>query len=185
MVSIADNPLWPERLIHELEAHDQRAVAVARGLGADELNWQPATDVWSVGQCLQHLCVTTEVYLPALAAALKGRPRSPVREITPGWFGRWFIRTYVEPSPQGRRARAPRKIAPGERIEPSILDAFLRSNEAARALIGRGASCDVNRVRYRDPLVPLVRFTVGTGLEILSIHQRRHLLQAERVAASR
>jgi hypothetical protein len=34
-----------------------------------------------------------------------------------------------------------------------------------------------------NPFVPLVRFTVGTGVEIVWRHQHRHLLQAERVAA--
>jgi hypothetical protein len=29
--------------------------------------------------------------------------------------------------------------------------------------------------------VPLVRFTVGTGLQIIARHNHRHLLQAERV----
>jgi hypothetical protein len=43
---------------------------------------------------------------------------------------------------------------------------------------------DVNRIRFRNPFIPVLRFTVGTGLEILSNHQRRHLLQAERVRES-
>jgi hypothetical protein len=32
--------------------------------------------------------------------------------------------------------------------------------------------------------VALIRFTVGTGLEILTRHENRHLLQAERVRAN-
>jgi hypothetical protein len=39
-------------------------------------------------------------------------------------------------------------------------------------------------VWFRNPFVPLIRFTVGTGLEILSKHERRHLLQAERIRES-
>jgi hypothetical protein len=186
VVSPADStlPAWSVRLIDELNAMDQRATALVRGLSPEQLNWRPAEDIWSVGQCLQHLYVANEVYLPSIASALENRSRSPVQDICPGWVGRWFIRNYIEPSSQSRRARAPKKITPAQRIDPSILDLFLRSNEAARDFIRRAGGYDVNRIRFRNPFVPLLRFTVGTGLEIVSKHQLRHLLQAERVRRS-
>ena len=154
---------------------------LARGLSPEQLNWKPTEDVWSVGQCLHHLYVTNEVYLPAISKALDGRPPSPVPGITPGWLGRWFIRTYIEPSPQSKRAQAPGKIAPARQVDSSVLELFLRSDDVARALVRRAGAYDVNRIRFKNPLIPLVRFTVGTGLEILWRHQRRHLLQAERI----
>ena len=174
-------PRWSVRLIDELESMDRRATALARGLGAAQLNWRVTEGSWSVGQCLQHLLSANEVYLPPIADSLENQPRSPIQDITPGWFGRWFIRNYIEPSPESRRATAPRKIKPAERIEPSVLELFLRSNDVARDLVRRAAAHDVNRIRFRNPFVPLVRFTVGTGLQIISRHQHRHLLQAERV----
>jgi hypothetical protein len=54
----------------------------------------------------------------------------------------------------------------------------------ARELIRRASSYDVNRIRFRNPFVPLLRFTVGTGLEIITKHEDRHLLQAERLKQS-
>jgi DinB family protein len=176
-------PAWSMQLIDELDTSDRRATELARGLSPEQLNWKPA-EGWSVGQCLHHLYVTNEVYLPALAKALDDRPPSPVQGITPGWFGRWFIRTYIEPSPRGKRARAPGKIAPARQVDSAVLELFLRSNDVARALVRRAGAYDVNRIRFRNPLIPLLRFTVGTGLEILWRHQRRHLLQAERIRQS-
>jgi hypothetical protein len=172
---------WAGRLISELDSADQRATELAMGLTPLHLNWRPSPDAWSVGQCLEHLRATNEVYLPAMSASLADRPVQTVQEITPGWFGAWFIRNYIEPSPESKRARAPKKIAPGAQVDPSILDLFLASNQAARELVRSASRYDINRVRFKNPFVPLLRFTVGTGLEIVSSHQRRHLLQAERV----
>ncbi len=176
-------PAWSTRLIAELEANDRHAGELARGLTAEQLNWRPAPHAWGVGHCLHHLYVTNHVYLSAIARALDDGLPSPsdVQEITPGWFGRWFIQNVIEPSPQSRRRRAPRKIVPAEQIDASILDLFLQSNVGTRDLVRRASAYDVNRIRFKNPFVPLVRFTVGTGLEIVSRHQRRHLLQAERV----
>jgi hypothetical protein len=174
-------PTWAVRLAFELSANDQRAQALAAGLTEEQLNWQPELGSWSVGQCLEHLCITNEAYLTPISAALKEKPDSPVEQITPGWFGRWFIRSFVEPSPNGKRVSAPPKIRPAARVDIAVLNRFLSSNKSCRELIVRTRDKDINRIRFWNPFVPGVRFTAGTGLEIIAGHERRHLMQAERV----
>ena len=174
-------PSWSQQLISELDAADGRAERLAKALTHEQLNWRPRPDAWSIGQCLEHLYATNQVYLPAISASLEGRRRDRVQEIVPGWFGRWFIRTYIEPSSGTKRAKAPPKIVPGKQVEQSVLELFLRSNRETRELVCRASEYDVNRIRFKNPFIPMLRFTVGTGLEIVSKHQSRHLLQAERV----
>ncbi|MGB7847269.1 MAG: DinB family protein [Candidatus Acidiferrum sp.] len=177
-------PAWSIRLAFELSANDQTAQALAAGLTDEQLNWQSAPGSWSVGQCLEHLCLTNEAYLTSISAALKEKPDSPVEQITPGWLGGWFIRSFVEPSPNSKRVPAPRKIRPAARADLAVLDRFLSGNKSCRELIVRTRGKDVNRIRFWNPLVPGIRFAVGTGLEIIVSHERRHLLQAERVRDS-
>lgn len=174
-------PAWCTRLLAEIDAADQRAIALAKPLTTEQLNWKPSPGEWSIGQCLDHVCVANEVYVAAMEKGLPGRPRGVAQEITPGWFGRWFIRTAIEPSPQSRKGRAPRKIVPRSEVDQSVLDRFLGTNVRSRDFVRRAAQYDVNRVRFQNPFVPIIFFTLGTGLEVLVRHQRRHLLQAERV----
>ncbi len=174
-------PNWVTRLSFELSANDQNARALAAGLTNEQLNWPPAPGSWSIGQCLEHLCITNEAYLPAISAALEGKPDAPVEEITPGWFGGWFIRNFVEPSPGGKRVPAPSKIKPKVSVDGGVLDRFLASNKSCQELLLRSRSKGVNTIRFWNPLVPGIRFTAGTGLQIISSHERRHLLQAKRV----
>ena len=177
-------PPWRQRVIAEFSAADVRAAAVAKGLTVEQLNWRTDPGKWSVGQCLDHLRVANEVYIPPMTKALEGRPHGMANELTPGWFGRWFITSYIEPSAVTKKARAPSKIVPIATVDATILDRFLASNDAARALVERASQYDVNRIRFQNPFVPVIRFTVATGLEVLWRHQRRHLLQAERIRQS-
>lgn len=176
-------PGWILRLIAEFDAADQKARELATGINPEQLNWQPEPTAWSVGQCLEHLCITNDLYLLAISSALESKPRSVTQEITLGRFSRWFINNYSEPS-SSKHTRAPKKVVPHPRVEPSVLDRFFRSNQAARELVRRAGAYDVNRIRFRSPLLPLLRFTVGTGLEIVSSHENRHLLQGQRVKQS-
>jgi hypothetical protein len=175
-------PAWAVRLITELDTADIRAKELVSGLNSELLNLQPEPGAWSVGQCLEHLCIFNELFVPAISSSLPAAPGSPVQETIPGWFGRWFLKNYVEPAPPIRHARAPKKIVPAARVEASVLDRFLSSNRAVRELVHTAREHDVNRIRFANPLIPVLRFTVGTGLEIVCGHERRHLLQAERAS---
>jgi hypothetical protein len=65
-----------------------------------------------------------------------------------------------------------------------VLEAFLRSQEDVRTVIRDGAELDLNRIRFHNPFIGLLRFTVGTGLLVITAHNRRHLWQAERILES-
>lgn len=180
----SSSPEWSIRLLAELDVNDQKARELTAGLTVEQLNWQPASGAWSIGQCLEHLCLSTEKYLPPVSAALVNQPVSPVQEIVPGWFARWFLRSFIEPSPKTKRGSAPRKIVPSARVEPSVVERFLRGNRETRELIRRAEAYNVNRIRFVNPFISILRFTVGTGFMVTCGHERRHLLQAERVKQS-
>ena len=175
---------WCERLIGELDAADYRARTLASQLNEEQLNWQAQPGRWSIGQCLEHLCIANETYLKAIAPALTDKPSSPVPELEHAWFARWFLRSFIEPSPRTKRAPAPKKIVPGAHVKLSVLDRFLLSNQATRDLIRRAAPFDVNHIRFKNPFIRFIRFSAGTGLQIICGHERRHLLQAENVKNS-
>jgi len=177
-------PAWSLRLTSVFNANDDSAKQLLAGLSEPQLNWQPAPNSWSIGQCLDHLCATTDAYLPPILAALKSKPDSPVDEINPGWLGGWFLRTFVEPSPNGKRVPAPAKIQPASAVPLSVLDRFLTGNQDCRSLLLAAQNKNINRLRFWNPFIPGLRFTVAAGLEIIPAHQRRHLLQAQRVRTS-
>lgn len=182
MTSALPAPAWFERITKELDAADTRATSLANGLTVAQLNWKPSPKAWSVGQCLEHLCLSNEVYVAPIEAALRAPPTGAEDEITPGWFGSWFIRTYIDPNTQKTRARSPRSATPAmSHVDASILQRFIDSNNALRHLASRARGHDVNRLRFRNPFVSWIRFTVGTGFQIVARHNHRHLGQAERV----
>ncbi len=181
---MSSQPGWAGRILAELAVSNKRAERVAGDLTLEQLNWTPAPGSWSIGQCLDHLRATNEIYAATIGVSLVGKDLTAVEEIDVPWPSRWFIKNYIAPNP-GTRAQAPGKITPASRVSPRILEDFLRSNGTAQDLVSRASRYNVNRIRFKNPFIPLLRFTVGTGLEIISKHESRHLLQAERVRDSR
>ena len=89
----------------------------------------------------------------------------------------------LEPPVKPRfRMKAPRIIEPN--AAPGLADAFAAfksSQEEVRAFLRAHADLDLATIRFANPFVRGIRFSVATGLHVITAHERRHLWQAWRV----
>jgi DinB superfamily len=165
------------------DAIERDARELTAGLSPLEGSWRPSPSAWSVAECLDHLATANRVYLaamrpPAERALAGGKLRR--RPAVPGLIGGWFVRT-LEP-PAGTRMKAPRKIVP--RTAPPFADAstaFFTSHEDARTFLRTYAGIDLAGVRFPNPFIRGVRFSLATGIHVIAAHERRHLWQAREV----
>jgi len=177
-------PYGLSAVLSDLDDADEKARSIVAGISDEQASWQPRESAWSISQCLDHLGRTNVAYAEALRAAISDskpahHPFTDYR-IQPGWLSRMFIRL-LEPPPKGK-GRAPKKIQPAAYAKKDeALGSFLRSQDEVRGVVRQGATFDLNRIRFRNPFVGSVRFTVGAGLLIVAAHDRRHLWQAEQV----
>lgn len=172
-----------QRLQDELNAAEGDAHALVDGLTETLGAWREQPGSWSVAECLDHLATANRVYLSALqpaaarAQAEGRRRRGPAH---PGVVGAWFVK-FLEP-PVTRRTAAPRTIRP--RTAPSLNDAvkmFLASQDEVRRFLRTYSDIDLRGVRFPNPFIRGVRFSLATGLHVIAAHERRHLWQAWRV----
>jgi hypothetical protein len=81
-----------------------------------------------------------------------------------------------------RRLKAPSSIRPQQ--APALqeaMNAFLASQDEVREFLRTYAEIDLAGVRFPNPFIPSVRFSLATGLHVIAAHERRHLWQAWRV----
>lgn len=182
---VSDLPEDLRRLHDELDEAEQDAEALVRGLSAERGIARLREGSWSVSECLDHLATANRVYLDAMAgAADRGRARGRLRRgpAIPGWAGGWFVSTLEPPPKRWTRMKAPRKIQP--RTAPPLADAFasfVASQEDVRELLRANADLDLAGIRFPNPFIPGIRFSLATGLHVIPAHERRHLLHAWRV----
>ena len=174
-------------LIGAIDEVDRDAAKLVDGLDETAGTWQPAPGVWSVAHCLDHLAVGNRVYLAAMAepaARARAAGRLRRRPARPGFIGGMFV-NYLEP-PVRIKTRNPKKSTP--RSSPPLADAyaaFRRSNDDLRAFIRANADLDLASIRFPNPFVRGVRFSLATGIHVLPAHERRHVWQAWRVREAR
>jgi DinB family protein len=181
----ADHPPDIVALVDAYDAAERDARALVADLPADLGVWRAHPGSWSVAQCLDHLATGNRVYIDAMRPAAEralaeGRTRRS--EARPGLVGGWFVR-YLEPPVNPRlKGKSPRNAVP--RPSPALADAasqFFASQDLIRAFIDQYAGIDLTRVRFPNPFIRGVRFSLATGLHVLAAHERRHLWQGWRV----
>jgi hypothetical protein len=168
-----------------LDAAERDARALVDGLTEEQGAWRSAAGSWSVAECLDHLATANRVYLGAMQEpAVRAREHRRTRRgpATPGFIGRWFVNTLEPPVKARFKLKAPRKIVP--RNAPPLADAFgafLASQDQVRGFLRANADLDLMGVRFPNPFVRGLRFSLATGVHVIAAHERRHLWQAWRV----
>lgn len=171
----------------QFEATKVEAKALVSGTTERQLNWSPAPDKWSLGQCLMHLAVSTDAALPAIDRAImrarerRWRRSGPVRY---GWFTRWMTGS-MEPPPR-RLMKTFRVFQPstgslrGDQVEQALGE----SRDRLLDRIRQSEDLDFGRTIVVSPVTRLFRMPLGGYFAFLAAHDRRHLYQAGQVKAA-
>ena len=142
---------------------------------------RPAPGSWSVAECVEHLNLTSRAVLPPLREAL-GRARA-LGGGAPERFRRGFIGGLIwrASRPTTRmKSKTGAAFVPASTSPPAGLIAeFDRLQEETLQALREADGLPLQKVKIRSPFGP-VSYNAFAALAILSVHQLRHLRQAER-----
>lgn len=170
--------------LEQIKQIRQRTSNLVAGLTSDQLTRRPDPTRWSIAECLAHLNVAGDVYAPLIEEAIgKGRDGKVFGKgpFNPGVLGRLLIWN-AEPPPKFR-LRAPKIILPPTSItDPAkVVADFARLQDEWTRLLKECEGLDLEKVKCRTPFPPLPSLRLCAPIPWMLAHQRRHLLQAEKV----
>ena len=175
-------PAQLDDIWHQLRAASDHAREVAGGLAPARLARRPAFNSWSVAECIAHLTLTTDAFLPLLRGALdKARSSGPFAEgpFRTDLFGRLLI-WFIEPPARTRVSTQPAFVPVVTDRPERALDDFLDRQIRLQRLLPTAVGLALDRIRITSPFERRVGYSVISALLVIPAHQRRHLWQAER-----
>lgn len=175
---IPRTPADLDALAAEAVRQRDEVTTIFRELDADQAAWRPDEKRWSAAGHVAHLGIINVAYLDAISAAIE-QARAAGGHESGGPYrhpavSSWFARS-MEPPPRRRlKTFASMVPDPGTTPEAAVED-FVRAQERLEELIDRSRGLDLGRVRFSSPFLRLLRFSLGTGFEMLLAHNRRHI----------
>lgn len=143
---------------------------------------RPEPGAWSAAECVEHLNLTSEMMLQrvdegiAAARARGGGPPARYRRDFPGFLLSLAV------APGGRvRTRTTSSFVPDPDPDPeSVRSRFRELQDELNERLSRAEELPLNAVRIHSPFDARVRYNLYSAFIVVSRHQLRHLLQAER-----
>ena len=166
---------------HEIaEANEQ--VRQLQQQPADALRHHPRPDAWSALDCVEHMNLFYDDYLPRVERAVQGGKPSAEQNYSSGFFGKMMINS-LRPQQGKRRMKIKtfKKMTPKTDDKPTepVFAAFFRHHTQLAELLAQAAPLDWNRVKVASAIGPILRFKLGDCFRIMLAHTERHLLQAQ------
>ncbi|MCO6511187.1 MAG: DinB family protein [Aridibacter famidurans] len=156
------------------------------GLTADQLNWKPLPDKWSVAQCIDHLITTNRAYFKRLEEVVGGDLRPNLWSRIPFWSGLvgYLIKRSVDPQNRKKMKTFPVFEPSQSDVPDSIIEDFADCQEKLMSYIRQTDHLDRKKIKIASPVSDKAPLTLASAFEILVIHERRHFDQAVEVTGT-
>lgn len=171
----------------QIDANRVRFEELVAGLSTAQLTWRPGAGRWSIIECLAHLNRANHAYSANAERALRAAKERGATGTGPfkhGRFIQWAI-AYLEPDKKKMRAKTPGMFHPGELKDPETeIAAFRAELDLTEARLREADGLHLAKVKLSSPVSRLIRLSLGQYFEMHTVHDRRHIGQAERVKSA-
>lgn len=169
-------------LTSELQKIAENAQTTFGRFSAEQINWKPNAESWSVGQCFEHLIKTNELFYDALEQIANGQRRNSFWE---NWSplssfgGNLLIKSLRSDT---KKFKIPtQKIAPPSAVDAGIIEKFVAHQTELIEKIRRTENADWQKTIITSPFLKLMTYRLSDGFQVVIEHEKRHFRQAERV----
>lgn len=158
-------------------------VAGFGNLTAQQLNWKPGADQWSVAQCYNHLVTANAAYLPIFERIFTEKKKNTFWESLPFLPTVWGKLVITAVSPEtARKRKNPQIFDPSSSIvADGIIRRFVDQQNDILRHMKASESIAVEKIIISSPVSNLITYSLLDAYRIIVAHERRHLLQALRL----
>ena len=167
----------------ELERVRSEIEMLSAKLDEQAFQQRPGEGRWSVGECIDHLNKTNQVYLRKMPAAVEQARKAGLTGEGPvkrGWFARMFLWALEPPSKM--KVKAPKAFLPRPDVrKEQTMREFREIRDDLGALMEKSSDLDWSRVTMPLPTIPQFKLRLGEIYAVLLAHERRHLWQMQKI----
>lgn len=168
-------------LIAELEKVSADTQEKFGALSNEQLNWKPAENSWSVGQCFDHL-IRSNMEMEPVVKLVDGTSRMNFWEkVSPfsGMLGGFLVSSMMKDE---RKFKAPSKaIVPPSDVPADVVAQFIEQQAGVIDTIKAADKFDWKKTRVTSPFMSLITYSLNDAFKIVVEHEKRHMRQAARV----
>lgn len=150
-------------------------------LSENELNWKATSETWSIAECIDHLAVTNKLYFNEMEKQFAEKQIICIDSkeyVKHKFLGKLIIKT-VDPS-NVKKTKTFNVFKPGKSLyDKNVIDKLINTQKDLINLISISFNINFNKYVMSSPASKLIKENFSDVLEIVRLHNKRHLLQID------
>lgn len=173
-----------DQLLKQLKEYTQNHLLFAESLkqqAPEELNKRLLFDSWSVLECLQHLNLYGDFYIPELNKRIAKSATLIETQFKSGWLGNYFAKSML-PKENLNKMKTFKSMNPiHSALSLNVIDVFIDQQKQLLALLEKAQSVSLNKVKTSISITPFIKLKLGDTLRVVIYHNERHIVQANKI----
>ena len=173
-----------EQFIQDLVEQTRRIINQAEKLKTFDLNtltWKANQTSWSILECLEHLNLYGDFYLPQIENQLKSSNFKADPVFKSGILGNYFAKSMLPKEKLNKMKTFKDKNPLNAKLDKTVIDKFINQQIELLDLLNQSRNVSLNKVKIQTSISRLIRLKLGDTFQFFINHIIRHLKQIERI----
>lgn len=173
-----------EKLIQTLLEQTRQIINQSEKLKSYDLNtltWKENEISWSVLECLEHLNLYGDFYLPQMESKIKNSSTKTDIEFKSGILGNYFAKSMLPKEKLNKMKAFKDKNPLNSNLNKTVIDRFITQQIKLLDLLNQSRNVSLNKVKIQTSISNLIKLKLGDTFQFFINHIIRHLNQIERI----
>jgi len=149
----------------------------------ETLTWRSEPSSWNILECLEHLNLYGDYYLPEIEKSIRNSKTKSSVEFVSGRLGNYFAKSMLPKEKLNKMKTFKDKNPLNVDLNKAGIDRFINQQIKFIDLLNKSKSVNLNAVKIKTSISTLLRFRLGDTFQFLVNHNLRHFKQIENVEA--
>lgn len=173
-----------ENLIQSLLEQTRQIINQAEKLKAYDLHiltWRENETSWNILECLEHLNLYGNFYLPQIEYQIQHSNSKPDTEFKSGFLGNYFAKSMLPKGKLNKMKTFKDKNPLNAQLDKTVIDRFIAQQIKLLELLNQARNVSLNKVKTNISITKLIKLKLGDTFQFFINHIIRHINQIDRI----
>lgn len=149
------------------------------------LTWKANEKSWNILECLEHLNLYGDFYLPQLERKIENADSPAEPEFKSGLLGSYFAKSMLPKEKMNKMKTFKDKNPLNNALDKTVIDKFVKQQTQLLALLNKARTVSLNKVKIPTSISVLIRLKLGDTFQFYINHMIRHVKQIDNIQIAR
>ncbi|WP_026905449.1 DinB family protein [Pedobacter glucosidilyticus] len=173
-----------EKLTQTLLEQTRQIINQAEKLKLYDLNkltWKENKTSWSILECLEHLNLYGDFYLPQIESKIENSTTKADIVFKSGILGNYFAKSMLPKEKLNKMETFKDKNPLNANLDKTVINKFINQQIKLLDLLNQSRNVSLNKVKIQTSISSLIKLKLGDTFQFLINHIIRHLKQIDRI----